>query len=399
MNNKKAKTQLLTIILYLILPFISAGQSVEAYYNVLKQEGDNPVHFVEQKFTAHDLLIFDDALHLAVEPFAFYATLIQSLDHLDYVFLEVFSINAQPHLDAYFNSTTKDSTLLSPVFQNDFSGFGWRYETYYTLLSVLWDFNHTPSNKTHQIRVMGVDQPIYWEGIHSRQEYDIFQKSLVGRDYFMYKTILGYMGKFSGNKKGIFLTNTRHAYKNIKDATGATYWNCGTFFHQWHPGKTYSIRIHNITLSIESEKATKKNTSTEGMDRINYRWIRMENGLWDEAFKMNGNAPIAFSLKDNIFGKAKYVGNHMLNVYPDQTMYDAYDALMFLAPVNNLHMSAKLSFIYTEDFKRELSRRIRILYEDDIEGFLTKNNAKSIEAFIEGFAQYVPETKNELLTE
>ena len=40
--------------------------------------------------------------------------------------------------------------------------------------------------------------------------------------------------------------------------------------------------------------------------------------------------PIAISLKDNVFGKTDYIGNHMLNVADGQTMYDAYDALIFL---------------------------------------------------------------------
>lgn len=55
----------------------------------------------------------------------------------------------------------------------------------------------------------------------------------------------------------------------------------------------------------------------------------MDNGLWDKAFEENGNTPVAISLNDNVYGKAGYVGNHMLNVVNGQTMYDAYDGLIF----------------------------------------------------------------------
>ena len=37
--------------------------------------------------------------------------------------------------------------------------------------------------------MIGVDQPIYWEGIHSKEQYNIFSESLMARDYFMFKVI------------------------------------------------------------------------------------------------------------------------------------------------------------------------------------------------------------------
>ena len=125
----------------------------------------------------------------------------------------------------------------------------------------------------------------------------------------------------------------------------------------------------------------------------------MEDGLWDKAFKMSQNEQVAFSLKDNIFGKAKYVGNHMLNIAENQTMFDAYDALIFLAPLDNLHFSAEIDFIYTEPFKKELKRRIEILEGHNIKAFLSENNVSTIEEYIEQECQYQTRTKNKLIDE
>ena len=126
----------------------------------------------------------------------------------------------------------------------------------------------------------------------------------------------------------------------------------------------------------------------------------MENGLWDSAFDTFGNAPIAFDLKDTPFGRAKYIGNHMLNVASDQTMYDAYDALIFLAPVEKLHQTAMVDFIYTDEYKFELERRSKFLYtEEQINKILTDYGLKSVRKFIDNFFVYKPEILQPLAKE
>jgi len=383
----KLKIIILLFLLQITIPINSYPQEnnlVSDYLNVLNEKGKTPIDFVNNVLIDHDLLIFDDALHLAKEPFDFYQQLVRDsffISNVKYIFIEVFSITSQPYIDKYINNPVKDSTILLPVFQNDFSGLGWHYKTYLDLFGTLWDVN-SKLPEPEKIKIVFVDQPVYWEGIHTRNDYNLFQKSLVARDYFMYKMISQTLNNFKDGNKGIFLTNTRHAYKNIRNSNNNLYWNTGTFFYHWHPGKTYSIRFHNVNLSIKSESDRKTNISTEGMEKYSYSWIRMENGLWDKAFRENGNVPVAISLEDNIFGKANYVGNHMANVPDNQTMYDAYDGLIFLAPLEELHFSGTLGFIYTESFIPELKRRIKLLHGEQLPDFLSENEADSLDDFI-----------------
>ncbi len=51
---------------------------------------------------------------------------------------------------------------------------------------------------------------------------------------------------------------------------------------------------------------------------------------------------------------------------PRQTIYDAYDRLLFLAPLDNLHFSATIGFIYTHTFKIELEKHLKLLYISDL---------------------------------
>ncbi|MFC2096375.1 hypothetical protein ACFLQ3_01590 [Bacteroidota bacterium] len=392
------------ITFFVLSSFISYAQKttiISDYLDVLEKTGQEPVKFVNNLLDDYDLLVFDDALHLAKEPFDFYQELIkndQFRSKVKYVFFEVISITSQPYIDKYFNSPVKDSTILIPAFQDSYSGYGWRYKTYFDLLRTIWDVNsQLPASE--RIQVICVDEPIYWDAIHTREDYNLFQKSIVGRDYFMYLIINNTLADFKSGEKGIFLTNTRHAYKGIKASDGTYYWNTGTFLHQWHPEKTYSIRFQNVNLSILAVIDSVTNASTEGMDNITYEWIRMDNGLWDKAFKENGNGPIAISLENNAFGKTPYVGNLMLNSADNQTMYDAYDGLIFLGPLEEKHFSAKVDFIYTDSFIQELKRRIILLEGDQLPAFLKQNGADSLDDFIKEYVKYQEERKNTLVPE
>ncbi len=393
---KPLLSNILVITLCGCTGFTLSAQEYSPYLQVIKEQGLPPVAFVKAAFKNHDLVIFDDALHPAAEPFDFYRELLTESQDIDYVFLEVLGIQHQSHIDRYLSHQTPDSTLLIPVFQNDFIGYGWRYRTYLELLSTVWHLN---KKLNRDIKVIAVDQPIYWDAIQTREDYDIFQKSLKGRDYFMYRIILETMGYFERGHKGIFLTNTRHAYKAIRNSKGSLYWNTGTFFHQWHPGKSYSIRIHNAVLAIKNAKKVEGSSSTEGLDRLEYWWVKMEDGLWDGAFELNHNRQVGIPLLRNPFGEALYIGNHMLDIQPEQTMYDAYDGLIFLAPLKDMHFSATMGFFYTSEFQMELKRRITLLHGGDLSRFLKDNKAGTWEEFLEQLVQPTPRKLNNLIEE
>jgi len=217
----KMKSICLFFILFLclignnILGQSSNDAKLELYTDVLKKEGAEPIKFVIDKLNKYNLIIFDDAWHTVVEPFEFYQQLIRNHsfhDKVKYVFLEVFSINKQQHIEAYLNSEPEDKTLLYPAFQDDFSGSGWPLKTYFDLIQVLYTINHTLPEE-QRIKVVAVNSPCYWSEIKTVRDVELFRKTLIGNDYTMYKTILAEMDNFNSGRKGIFLTNTRHHQK------------------------------------------------------------------------------------------------------------------------------------------------------------------------------------------
>lgn len=351
------------------------------FVNVLSQHGVEPIRYVVTALGKHDLVIFDDALHTAVEPFDFYRQLIKDVacqKHAPAIFLELIPSNKQRHLDAYLSADSDDRRLLYPAFQDNANGLGFNYKTYFDFLQAVRAVNQTlPAER--RLKVFGVGGPTYWAEIQTPADLAQYYKSTMGYDHHMYHTILGELDQFRAKKKGILLTNTRHAYRGIKRKDGQYFWNTGTFFAQWHPGKAHSIRLHNVSLSIQALKKPDPKTgkSLEGMERIDFKFVRMAQGLWDSALRANGDRPVAIPLAGNAFGQEAYIGNHQLEALPNQKIQDAYDALIFLAPLEKLRQTAQIDFIYTPAFKEELKRRYRLVHSEAKLAQLLKENRVS----------------------
>ncbi len=93
---------------------------------------------------------------------------------------------------------------------------------------------------------------------------------------------------------------------------------------------------------------------------------------------------MAVPLEDTAFGEAPYVGNHMLDVAPGQTMADAYDAVIFLAPLEELHQTARLGSIYTGEFRTELARRLALLHtEEELTAMIAESGTTDLAGYIE----------------
>jgi hypothetical protein len=377
-------------------PQAEADVRLQPYLRDLQQQGQEPLPFVVGKLDTFDLLIFDDALHTAVEPFEFYQQLVKEAAFqrkAPAIFLEVIPSNKQRHLDDYLTAAEDDPRLLYPAFQDDASGLGFPYKTYFDLLQAIRAANQRLPKET-RLKVFGVGSPTWWAEIQTPRDLEQFRKALASYDHHMYTTIRDELDQFRSARKGILLTNTRHAYKGIKRKDGQYFWNTATFFEQRHPGKAYSIRLHNVTLSILAAKELPAGApkTAEGRERIEYKFVRMARGLWDSALRAQGDRPVAVPLAGNAFGAESYIGNHQLEALPGQKMQDAYDAVIFLAPIEKLRQTALVDSIYTPAFRQELKRRYRIMYTDaQLADLCERNQAEDLDGLLSKTLRARPE--------
>lgn len=363
----------------------SPEDEIQTLVSILKTEGEDPAQYVLGKVQSHSLVIFDDAMHNLAEPWDFYQALIQNpefVENLNYIFIEIIPLNKQPNLDAYFNAPNNNQELLYPAFQ---SGTGWQYKIYFDLFNAIYEVNkNLPPER--RVKVIAVSTPSYWSAIKTSEDVqNYYQNDPLARDYLMYQLIKNKLDDFQGNKKGIFLTNTRHSYIGLKRKDGTNFWNAGTFFRQWHPGKTFSIRFHAPLLEVRENKSLSDNDATtrEGLEKFEIKWVRPAKGLWDEAITVFGKT-VAIDLEKNPFGDHPYIGNLMLNALPGQTLSSVYDGMIFLEPMDELEESAKVDFIYTEQFKKELARRLTIiLTPGQLELSMEEANVQNLDELIE----------------
>lgn len=58
------------------------------------------------------------------------------------------------------------------------------------------------------VRSVGVDQPTWRDAIRTRADYELFQDSLAGRDFFLYATIRSRLDGLRKKEEAFSLTNT-----------------------------------------------------------------------------------------------------------------------------------------------------------------------------------------------
>jgi hypothetical protein len=372
--------------------FEAADSVLARHVTAIATQGSEPLAFVLDALSKHDLVIFDDGLHNVVEPFDFYRRLVAdpAFQRLaPTLFLELVPSNRQPAIDAYLAAPREDQTLLYPAFQDD---FGLPYQTYFDLLHAVYQANlNLPSDG--RIKVRGVSTPSMWGEIRTPGDWTLHNDiNPLGRDYFMYSLILDALDDFSSGKKGVFLTNTRHAYVSLRRRNGTLFQTTSAFFRMWYPDRSFAIRFNAPVLNVLARRDTVGQARTAaGMEDFSYTWSRMADGLWDEAFAAAGSKPVALPLAETPFGDAPYRGNLMLATAPGQTMRDAYDAVIFLDDAGDLHRTAINGGIYTAEFRNELRRRYGIAYSpEQLNDLLKDEQVASLDSLIAKSAQSEP---------
>tara|TARA_R110000868_G_scaffold19664_2_gene84457 strand:+ start:4036 stop:5247 length:1212 start_codon:yes stop_codon:yes gene_type:complete len=367
---------------------------LEALRTDLANAGMDPIEFATSALGSHELLIFDDAVHSALDPWVFYQSLLEAPDfntQLTDIFVETLPVNEQPRLDAYFNTYPAEPDLLLPVLQSA-AITGWRYRSYPDLFATIHAINaeREPANR---IRVHAVSRPAYWAQIETPADFHTYiGPALAGRDAQMYAVIYRALDRLSGDRRGMFLTNTRHAYNGLHRSDGSLIWNTATYFRQWHPGHSLSIRFNGPLLYVEQRSDdSDRGATAEGLENIQYSWVRADQGQWDRVFAQAGDRSVAISLTGTAFGEAPYAGNSMLSAAPGQTMADVYDAVIHLGPVTGWQNAADYADIYTPEFRREVARRYRAAYSpDDLAAFLDSENLADLDALTDELANGRP---------
>jgi hypothetical protein len=348
-------------------------------------KGRDPVDFVLGELEGADLIVFDEGLHNAVEPWTFYGKLVADARfaaRARTVFVEVIPYNAQGAIDAYLDAPSDDPSLLWPALWSALET-GWSYRTYVDFFAAVRRANESLP-RDRRIRVIGVAPAAYWPLVATHDDFVRYRRDgFAPFDEGLYARILMHLDGFESGHKGIFLTNTRHAYTGLKRKDGSFFWNAATYFRQRHPGKTRSIRFNAPFLEVKDAGSEKGPTLGSISRGAVFGWTRADGGAWDAAFARRGNKAVALPLAGTVFGAAPYVGNQMLTAAPGQTLADVYDAVIHLKRLEDWRQSARETRLYTPTFRREVMRRLKLMYPgEELNGVLKGAGVATVEAYV-----------------
>ena len=86
------------------------------YVEALREKVQKPTELILDALERHDLILLDDAVHTAVEPFEFYQQLVRLpglQEQAPAIFVEVLTVDQQDNLDRYLTSEPEDLSLLN----------------------------------------------------------------------------------------------------------------------------------------------------------------------------------------------------------------------------------------------------------------------------------------------
>lgn len=323
-----------------------------AYVDHLKKHGSVPQKYILDKLSTYPVVMYGE-WHFRPLSWKLISSVITDKKFpstTGVVFME-FGDAYQSLADEFMDSPTFREDLLLRMFrQQQFTG--WTDKGQYDFMATLWRVNRElPRDK--KIKLVMVDAQYHWEAIEGIEEIqeDRERNRKRSRNRNMAEHIEAYMRNAPDKRGGLFIVGTGHANKSAVKLRDGSFPEKGAgalLADKMGADKVFCISTHGPLISNLGR--------TE--DKIGY-------AFFDRVFRQNGDKPVAFDLKGNIFGARLYDGM-LESKYDTQagTFQDNYDGYIFLGPLLTEEPAQHLD-LYSDEFVEEIKRRARIMGIED----------------------------------
>lgn len=298
--------------------------SLHFFTEYLKQKGNDPKNFVLEELKNYKTVIYGE-IHRREASWNLCYDIVSDprfIATTGVIFIE-FESNHQNEIDQFFAKQTIDSSILLNIFR-DYMLIGWNDRPRFDFLISLWHINQSLADN-EKIKVVFVDTPRFYttEGTNN---------IVTDRDEYMADRIISYLNSTEDPRNAFFIVGSGHVYNTDKTA--------GAIIKKNLPGAVYTFFTHCPRTD-------------------NFKTIRerIRNGVFDSAFAINGNKPVAFELINSPFGNEPFDGLY-LDGYGKY--HDNYDGYIFLGPLEEEPGFKPLTEMYDEPFIRELDRRFKL---------------------------------------
>ena len=324
------------------LKLVNPDVYLEPFVQFLREHAEEPKSFVKKALAKYKVVIIGE-IHHRPRYWAFNSYLVAEPDFsklVGTIYMELPS-HAQFLVDKFLKAKKYDPTPVIEMLRDNL-WLGWPDQPMLDFFKTVWEVNQNldPQNR---IRIVLVDMKRPWKRIQAKSDWAKYE--LVPRDKQMADNIIKDMRKHPDDKRNkLFIVGVGHAALNHKYVEGLPVMTAGWYLReQLGPDNVYAIFQHRPIMT--------------NMGRVDGRLCL---GLFDSAFAVVDNKPMAFPLDVGPFGKEPY------DASPDKivsgTYRDGFNAYLYLGVLEDEIFSPLIEGFYTDEFVKELDRRHRMIF-------------------------------------
>jgi len=332
-----------------IIMSLQSDADTLAFVDYVKKNGQNPKSFMLDKLANHKLVIYGES-HKRKASWDLMKSIIKDPSFskkTGIVFLEMPS-DCQVKMDSFFANKTMDKEILLDILRS-VQIEGWDDRGMYEFVIDLWSLDKGLA-ENEKIKVVLVDIPRPYYSLKTKEEFDNYFNKLPDRNQQIADVIEESMISCKDKRSGLFIVGFGHTLKSVVEIAGRPYVSAGVQLKKRFSDQGVYIAFAHTAIE----------------DNVGNLGGLICNGIFDYAFKQNGNNPTAFNLASSPFGKKRFDAVMGLDSLEGIGNYENYfDGYIFLMPLKDEGPKYLLSELITEDFIQELRRRASIFGNDN----------------------------------
>jgi hypothetical protein len=337
------------------------------FVDFLRSSAEEPRGFLLRAVATHQVVLLGE-VHHRPPYWAFNQSLVRAkafAERVGVIYLELPG-NDQALVDQFLAGPKCDPQPIIEVLR-DMLWAGWPDQPMLDFFKAVWEVNQSLPQR-QQLRVVLVDLARPWKAIASREDWRKYDGD---RNEIMAANVQRDLRAHAKDgRHALFIVGWMHATKNLSTPGGEPIQSMG-----WRLGETlgatnvFAVFPHCPVMSNVGE--------VEG---------RLALGLFERAFAAMTNRPMAFPLDHGPFGQLPFDAASLDFLTPS-SYAAAFDAYLYLGPLEDEVFSPLIPGFYTDEFVLELDRRHRL---DSGQGLKAAYGFSKLDA--ESFVQWMGNT-------
>lgn len=353
--------QLLLLLLCAALHFTANAQSVinsNAYLEHIEKNGQEPMQYLADKICKYSVVAIGEDHWVKDHPMFFCEVIgtmaADTTANIDVLALEFGNSIDQKLVNELLNSSEYREDLVFKILQHAPDDYGNPYKEYADVFRKVWETNQVKP-KEYRTQIVLLD-PAYIQQVFDKEEVQY----TCSRDDNMVNLIRWYIIQ---RKHVVFYAGGAHTTAQIRGIRNGDYYynypSAGYLLKKCYPNDVFIITLWGAYMGANGYIPDEKT-----------RWVQLAGGVIDEAFRMNGNKPVAFNLGGafasltvadyfgNPDGKLIWVDNPT-NGSPyvkTNLLADGCDGIIFIKPTEEFS-GIHLIDIYDEEFLKCIEKR------------------------------------------